>query len=251
MDSKNIDYHLLYKSMAALKENNKNVLKQINIPTSEIKDLAKHAKEYSYANQKAISKVKDMNTTSARILLNSFTHSVKEIHEARNMMRAIQKRSRISESIYESKSNGYSSLNKAFPSAIVDVKCEIGENVGIRNMYRYDELVEGGIQAYVPVTWHKKIYQEGIDVVQAGDGARFILDCKERHITRLQKDYIRCWAVRAIKRKHKQASEENATVMRYDAGGDVITSISHSFSKAESLLRRRIKDAAVGVLMEL
>ena len=28
MDSKNIDYHLLYKSMAALKENNKNVLKR-------------------------------------------------------------------------------------------------------------------------------------------------------------------------------------------------------------------------------
>lgn len=251
MHSKNIDYHLLYKSMAALRENNKNVLKQIGIPNDKIKELVKHARDYSYANQSSIASAKDLNNTSARILLNSFTHSVKEIHDARKMMRAVEQRSRINDCIYESRSNGYESLNKAFPSARIDVKCEIGQDVSIRPMYHYDQLVEGGIQAYVPVTWYKKIHQEGIDVVQAGDGARFILDCKERHITRLQKDYIRCWAVRAVKRKHQKAIVENATVMRYDAGGDVITSISNTFGKAESLLRRRIKDAAVGVLMEL
>ena len=44
---------------------------------------------------------------------------------------------------------------------------------------------------------------------------------------------------------------ENATVMKYDAGGDVVLSIADSFSKAESLIRRRIKDSAVDVLMEL
>ena len=116
---------------------------------------------------------------------------------------------------------------------------------------RWDSLVEGGALVTVPISWNKKIYEEGISIVQAGDGARFILDCKERKIARLNNDHIRCWAVRAVKRKHKVCTVENATVLKYDAGGDVVLSISDSFSKAESLIRRRIKDKALGVLMDL
>ena len=78
-----------------------------------------------------------------------------------------------------------------------------------------------------------------------------MLDCQERKIARLNNDHIRCWSVRAVKRKHKICTVENATVMKYDAGGDVVLSISDSFSKSESLIRRRIKETALDVLMAL
>ena len=140
----------------------------------------------------------------------------------------------------------------AFPSATVETSCEIGGQVHCLPLYnQWDNLVEGGADVMVPISWNKKIYQEGISVVQAGDGARFVLDCKERKIARLNNDHIRCWAVRAVKRKHKICTIENATVMKYDAGGDVVLSISDSFSKSESLIRRRIKETALDVLMAL
>ena len=119
-------------------------------------------------------------------------------------------------------------------------------------MYNYDDLiVEGGADVYVPVSWNKKIYQQGISVVQAGDGPRFILDSKERKIKRLNREYIRCWAVRAVKRKHKICTVENAIVMKYDAGGDVVLSIADNWGSAEKLIQRRIKEAALNVLEAL
>ena len=68
---------------------------------------------------------------------------------------------------------------------------------------------------------------------------------------RLNEEYIRCWAVRSVKRKHKICTVENAILMKYDAGGEVVLSISDNWAKAESLIRRRKKEAALDVLMGL
>jgi len=77
------------------------------------------------------------------------------------------------------------------------------------------------------------------------------LDSKERKIKRLNEEYIRCWAVRAVKRKHKICTVENAILMKYDAGGEVVLSISDNWAKSESLIRRRIKDSTLDVLAAL
>ena len=168
------------------------------------------------------------------------------------LIRAVEKKSGLDEARDESISNSYRAFTKAFPSARVETKCEAGAEVSCRELYnRWDSIVEGGACVTVPISWDKKIYQEGISVVQAGDGARFILDSKERKIKRLNEEYIRCWAVRAVKRKHKICTVENAILMKYDAGGDVVLSISDNWAKSESLIRRRIKDSTLDVLMAL
>ena len=157
----------------------------------------------------------------------------------------VENKSRLDEARHESKSNSYRAFMDAFPSATVETSCEVGGQVHCLPLYnKWDSLVEGGADVMVPISWNKKIYEEGISVVQAGDGARFILDCKERKIKRLNEEYIRCWAVRSVKRKHKICTVENAILMKYDAGGEVVLSISDNWAKAESLIRRRKKDSS-------
>ena len=252
MQTSEIDYKTIYASLAALKKNAQFTYKQIGLSKSATKDLVEFSRGNSYVSHSAASDVVGYNPTTTRILLNQFGRCVHEIHQTRKMLRAVENKSNIEEAMYESKSNAYRAFSEAFPSAKIETKCEIGEEVSCRELHSsWGGVVEGGALVTVAIGWNKKIYEEGISVVQAGDGARFILDSKERKITRLNNDYIRCWAVRSVKRKHKKCYIENATVMKYDAGGDVVLSIADSFSKAESLIRRRIKDSAVDVLMEL
>jgi|TARA_B100001094_G_C18118663_1_gene765554 hypothetical protein len=252
METSDIDYLTICKSIDVLKAHAQYTFKQLGLSKDATEKLIEHARENAYVSHKAVSSIIGLNTSSARILLSSFSSCVNEIHQTRRMLRSVDKSSRLDEARYESQSNAYRAFGDAFPSAQIETKCQVGEEIAVRDLYnKWDTLVEGGASVSVPISWNKKIYEEGISVVQAGDGARFILDCKERKIARLNNDYIRCWAVRAVKRKHKVCSVENATVMKYNAGGEVVLSISDSFSKSESLIRRRIKDKALGVLMEL
>ena len=252
MQTSELDFKLLYASINALKESASFTYKQMDLPHDKMKRLVEHSREYSYISHSAATSVLGLNSTSSKILISHFSHCVHEIHKTRKMLREVENTSRLDEARYESKSNSYRAFMDAFPSAKVETSCEVGGQVHCLPLYnKWDSLVEGGADVMVPISWNKKIYQEGISVVQAGDGARFVLDCQERKIARLNNDHIRCWSVRAVKRKHKICTVENAIVMKYDAGGEVVLSISDNWAKAESLIRRRIKEAALDVLMEL
>ena len=252
MQTSEIDFEMIHRSLDALKQSAAQTYKQMDLTHDATKRLVQHSREHTYVSNNAVSSVVGLNSTSARILISHFSQCVHEIHKTRKMLREVENKSRLDEARYESKSNSYRAFMDAFPSATVETSCEIGGQVHCLPLYnKWDSLVEGGADVMVPISWNKKIYQEGISVVQAGDGARFVLDCQERKIARLNNDHIRCWSVRAVKRKHKICTVENATVMKYDAGGDVVLSISDSFSKSESLIRRRIKETALDVLMAL
>ena len=242
MQTSELDFKLLYASMNALKESASFTYKQMDLPHDKMKRLVEHSREYSYVSHNAASSVLGLNSTSSKILISHFSHCVHEIHKTRKMLNEFENKSRLDEARHESKSNSYRAFTAAFPSATVETSCEVGGQVHCLPQYnKWDSLVEGGADVMVPISWNKKIYEEGISVVQAGDGARFILDCKERKIKRLNEEYIRCWAVRSVKRKHKICTVENAILMKYDAGGEVVLSIADNWAKAESLIRRRKK----------
>ena len=252
MQTSELDFKLLYASMDALKQSASFTYKQMDLPNDKMKRLVEHSREYSYVSHNAATSVLGLNSTSSKILISHFSHCVHEIHKTRKMLREVENKSRLDEARHESKSNSYRAFTAAFPSATVETSCEVGGQVHCLPLYnKWDSLVEGGADVMVPISWNKKIYEEGISVVQAGDGARFILDCKERKIKRLNEEYIRCWAVRSVKRKHKICTVENAILMKYDAGGEVVLSIADNWAKAESLIRRRKKDSTLDVLMGL
>jgi len=204
METSNIDYPTICRSIDVLKQHAQYTFKQMGLDGDAVKQLAKHARENNYVSHRAASSVIGLNSTSSKILISSFVNCVHEIHKSREMLRSVDNSSSLDEARYESKSNAYRAFSDAFPSANVETSCEVGGQVHCLPLYnKWDSLVDGGADVMVPISWNKKIYQEGISVVQAGDSARFILDCKERKIARLNSDHIRCWAVRSVNRKRK------------------------------------------------
>ena len=89
-----------------------------------------------------------------------------------------------------------SQVHEAFPSASFSVgigKAHFEPNVG---------SYSGDGSIHVPVSWNKKIYQRGISVVKAGDGNRFVIDCKELEISQdLLKIIYKLFDVLAIKER--------------------------------------------------
>ena len=143
--------------------------------------------------------------------------------------------------------NAETSLNSAFPSISWEAEPFINGDIRVdRKRGTWGHTYEVGI----PVTWNKKVYDQGISVVKAGDGMRFIMDSKERELDRLNEQGIRAYSVAALKVKNKVAEFENAWVMAYHTSDDPILAIQTEFSKCESLMRRRIKDTVTKELLD-
>jgi len=143
------------------------------------------------------------------------------------------------------KSIGREYLSLAFPSLNwhVDVMSDIGFEE--RKSYYGDNTVN------LKLSWNTKVSKKQIATVNAGDGMRFILDATERHIERLNEIGIRAYSAAALHVKHKKLSIENAWVMTYERDGNkAIKAIHKEFSRAESLINRRIKDEVVGLLLD-
>ena len=173
---------------------------------------------------------------------------IKRIQELRSISRNVSPMQTVIEKAREAtKINGISSLNHAFPSINWEVMpyvsgsmyCEKQRNV-------WGTTYEVGI----PVTWSKRVYDFGIDKVRAGDGMRFIMDAQERKLDRLNDIGVRAFSVVALKVKKKEATYENAWVMKYETSGEPVTAIQSEFSKCESLMTRRIKDTVTKELMD-
>jgi len=175
-------------------------------------------------------------------------HLLKRIQQIRAVRKAVPPMQTIVEKAKEAtKLNGVSSLNDAFPSINWDVTPYTTGSM-------YCEKLRGlwgvNYEVGIPVTWGKRVYDQGIDNVKAGDGMRFIMDAQERKLDRLNNIGIRAFSVVALKVKNKEAEFDNAWVMKYETSGDPVTAIQTEFSKCESLITRRIKDTVTKELMD-
>jgi len=175
-------------------------------------------------------------------------HLLKRIQQIRAVRKAVPPMQTIVEKAKEAtKLNGISSLNDAFPSISWDVTPYTTGSM-------YCEKLRGmwgvNYEVGIPVTWGKRVYDQGIDNVKAGDGMRFIMDAQERKLDRLNNIGIRAFSVVALKVKNKEAEFDNAWVMKYETSGDPVTAIQTEFSKCESLITRRIKDTVTKELMD-
>jgi len=176
------------------------------------------------------------------------SHLLKRIQELRAMRKSTPSMQTVIEKAKEAtKLYGVSSLNDAFPSISWEVTPYTTGSM-------YCERLRGvwgvNYEVGIPVTWGKRVYDQGIDNVKAGDGMRFIMDAKERKLDRLNDIGIRAFSVVALKVKNKEAEYDNAWVMKYETSGDPVTAIQAEFSKCESLITRRIKDTVTKELMD-
>ena len=141
---------------------------------------------------------------------------------------------------------GQSSIGTTFKSASFEVRSDIHTPPSYEKKIRWSE----SDKVYLPVTWTRKVYENDIGQVKAGDGWRFVMDCKERKLDRLNDEDIRAFSCLAMKRKNDVVELESAWVFKYHTdGGKAVTSYHKDFARAESLLRRRIKDEAANILL--
>lgn len=173
----------------------------------------------------------------------------KRIRELRRINRYVDTpKTVIQKSKDASQLNAQTSLNSAFPSISWDVEPFMRGDISVekgRGTYGSSKYVVG-----VPVTWNRKVYDNGIAEVKAGDGMRFVLDAKERKLERLNDIGIRAFSTAVLKVKNKQAEIENAWVMSYETSDDPVLAVQPEFNKCESLMRRRIKDTVTKELLD-
>lgn len=170
------------------------------------------------------------------------------IHELRRINREVDTpKTTIQKSKEASELNAVTSLNAAFPSISWEVEPFMRGDISVerkRGTWGVNYTVG------VPITWNIKVYNNGIDVVKAGDGMRFVLDAKERKLERLNDIGIRAFSTAVLKVKNKEAKIENAWVMSYETSDDPVLAVQTEFNKCESLMRRRIKDTVTKELLD-
>jgi len=94
----------------------------------------------------------------------------------------------------------------------------------------------------IPVHWYKSVYAKGIASVKAGDGARFVLSAKPFVLERLERDHVKAYKCRTVRRHMHLTSVHNEWVMRYSVDDlSSVTAAHKDFSSCESLLNRRIR----------
>ena len=173
----------------------------------------------------------------------------KRIRDLRRINREVDTpKTTIQKSKDASQLNAQTSLNSAFPSISWDVEPFMRGDISVekgRGTWGSSKYVVG-----VPVTWNKKVYDNGIAEVKAGDGMRFVMDAKERKLERLNDIGIRAFSAAVLKVKNKQAEIENAWVMSYETSDDPVLAVQTEFNKCESLMRRRIKDTVTKELLD-
>ena len=238
-----MNYKKAIASIEYMNASLKNTFKHLDFNPDQIKSLHNHCTNNRWGIPDRV--CDNLTNSAADMIGKQITEYMSEIRGIRVSMRPNKRESALDREASESKRYACSQVHEAFPSASFSVgigKADFEPSLG---NYSGDGAI------HVPVSWNRKIYQRGISVVKAGDGNRFIVDCKARHLTRLAKDNIQAFDVLAIKRYGGNSEMIEATVMKYDAGGTSVCSIADKFSRAESLIRRRIKDTAIDTLLEL
>ena len=166
-------------------------------------------------------------------------HTIKERMKSGNIQKTVTDKAMEATELYAS-----TELKRAFPSMFWYVTSSLsgGGSANLQNPHTDADV-------HLPATWAKKIYDNGIALVRAGDGMRFIMNSQERKLSRINDDGIRVWSVVAMKVKGKKPDIEAGWVMRYETSDGAILSYQKEFSRCESLLRRRIKDTVMKELM--
>jgi len=140
-----------------------------------------------------------------------------------------------------------SELNQLFPSKGWEVNCHKFNKPNVEKQTgRYIDAFNVDIS----IGWGVSVYEQSIATVKAGDGARFVMSARKKNYARLAKDGIVAYDCQVLKVRNGEATMEDAWVLKYETPTDMILATHKEFSRAESLLNRRIKDTVVGELID-
>jgi hypothetical protein len=129
----------------------------------------------------------------------------------------------------------------------------------VRAKRAVDEYIQRKHSAYfgtsyditIPVTWARTVGDKNIATVDDGRLTHLVLQAKERKLDRLNGEDIKAYKCLSMTGNNGNPQLHDTWVMHWRNDTTSITALSTEFSKAEKLLRRRIKKAVTDVLLDL
>lgn len=121
-----------------------------------------------------------------------------------------------------------------------------------------DEYIERKHSSYfgtsynitIPITWSRTVGDKDIATVTDGKLVHLVLQAKERKLDRLNSEDIKAYKCLSMTGNNGNPQLHDVWVMHWSNGTTSITALKRDFSKAENLLRRRIKKAVTDVLLD-
>ena len=236
------------------KEELSRFFKRYGFSPYEIQNFCKVSGQYnwkSFGYDDAPEKLKLISDTMGREKINPIIQCainfLNIIKDHREKARYVENRTELQKAAEANKVWASSELNQLFPSRGWEVNChKFNKPYVEKQTGRYVDAFNVDIS----IGWGVSVYEENIASVKAGDGERFVMSARKKNYARLAKDGIVAYDCQVLKVRHGEATMEDAWVLKYETPTDMILATHKEFSRAESLLNRRIKDTVVGELID-
>ena len=236
------------------KEELSRFFKRYGFSPYEIQNFCKVSGQYnwkSFGYDDAPEKLKLISDTMGREKINPIIQCainfLNIIKDHRKKARYVEYRTELQKAAEANKVWASSELNQLFPSKVWEVNChKFNKPYVEKQTGRYVDAFNVDIS----IGWGVSVYEESIASVKAGDGERFVMSARKKNYARLAKDGIVAYDCQVLKVRNGEATMEDAWVLKYETPTDMILATHKEFSRAESLLNRRIKDTVVGELID-
>ena len=236
------------------KEELSNFFKRYDFSPYEIQDFCKCCRPYNYRGfgyNDAPKKLKLIADTVGRDSIDPIIRyganflDIIKTHREKAQYR--EDRTELQKAAEANKVWATSELNQLFPSKGWEVTCHKFNKPHVEKQtgrYNPSFIVD------IPIGWGISVYEQNIATVKGGDRERFVMSARKKNYARLAKDGIIAYDCQVLKVHNDKATMEDAWVFKYETPTDMILATHKEFSRAESLLNRRIKDTVVGELIE-
>ena len=236
------------------KEELSRFFKQYDFSPYEIQNFCRVSGQYNWKSfdySDAPEKLKLISDTMGRETINPIIQYGRNflnlIKDHRKKAKYVEDRTALQKAAEANKVWATSELNQLFPSKGWEVKChKFSKPYVEKQTGRYND----SFNVDISVGWGVSVYEESIATVKAGDGERFVMSARKKNYARLAKDGIVAYDCQVLKVRNGKATMEDAWVLKYETPTDMILATHKEFSRAESLLNRRIKDTVVGELID-
>jgi len=247
----NIQYSY-YRSMKVAENYLDASFKMLGFTTQQRKHFCESPQDFRYGDTPHDCKPSFTKFTSAGFdqgVFHSLYAALEEVRERRGRLAKVNDTNVFSQAKLNSEVCVRSIIETQFPKLRVD---------HVVAKKTVDEYIERKHSAYfgtsynitIPITWSRTVGDKNIATVDDGRLTHLVLQAKERKLDRLNSDDIKAYKCLSMTGNGGNPKLHDVWVMHWDNGTTSITALKQDFSKAENLLRRRIKKAVTDVLLD-
>lgn len=196
-----------------------------------------------------------MDKDTTRAIMSTWRDCRNAISENRDNRRKVVSINSIAKEKSTIKNTAYKSINEQWKSGNFKIEVysnprECGVDPATMGMRNSDNTIK------LHITWLRRVFNQGIAKVSAGNGPRFVLNAvpvmvkrnghyRGRKPSNLE---FRTYEAQTVQHKKDRVQMQHEWVLIYDGFDQSITAVGKHYSQALSLLERRVKDATLRAL---